>query len=122
MPSSRNDRHRNNRPDFVIGDRYGTSSAAEFVHFATQILRSLGYQVAINKPYAGGFITEHYGRPKDSIHAIQVEINRSLYMNEGAMMPNDNYDRVCSDLAEFVDRLVISCGEQPENRHSLAAE
>ncbi len=122
MPSSRSGRHRNIRPDFVIGDRYGTSATAEYVHSATSILRSLGYQVAINKPYAGGFITEHYGRPKDGIHAIQVEINRNLYMNEDTMTPNNNYDHLCSNLARFVDRLVISCGEKPECRYSPAAE
>ena len=122
MPSPKGAFYQKPRPDFVIGDRYGTSASADFVHSSSHILRSLGYHVAINKPYAGGFITEHYGRPDDGLHAIQIEINRGLYMDERRMIPNENFHKLCDDLEEFVDRLVISCFEGRESRYSLAAE
>lgn len=51
------------RPDFIIGDRYGTSASAELTHAAMQVLSDFGFTAVRNKPYAGGFITEHYGRP-----------------------------------------------------------
>ena len=47
-----------------------------------QTLRSLGFVVAINTPYSGGYITRHYGRPQKGVHALQIEINRALYMDE----------------------------------------
>ena len=122
MPSPKDGYYHNPRPDFVIGDRYGTSAAAKYVHSTSQILRSLGYQVTINKPYAGGFITEHYGRPDEGLHAIQIEINRGLYMNEKSMTPNHNFNKLCDDLEEFVDRLIMSCFAGRQGRYSLAAE
>jgi N-formylglutamate amidohydrolase len=72
-------------PDFVIGDRYGASAAPWIVETVEGALRQAGYSVRRNKPYAGGFITEHYGAPKDSRHVVQIEINRALYMDERAM-------------------------------------
>ena len=70
------------RPDFVLGDRYGTSCAGELTDFVGQFLTRLGYAVSRNKPYAGGFITEHYGQPSRGLHAMQMEVNRCLYMDE----------------------------------------
>ena len=70
------------RSDFVLGDRYGTSCSGELTRAAAQALKAQGYAVALNKPYAGGYITEHYGRPHAGVHALQVEINRALYMHE----------------------------------------
>ena len=122
MPSAKHDYRREYRPDFVIGDRYGTSAASEIVHLATQILRDLGYKVAINKPYAGGFITEHYGRPKGGLHTIQIEINRGIYMDENALMTNDRFHQICQDLAEFVSRLVLIEDQGLVGHYSLAAE
>ena len=105
MPSTKRHQHQKFKPDFVIGDRYGTSAAGEIVHWVTQILRDLGYKVAINKPYAGGFITEHYGRPKEGLHAIQIEINRGIYMKENNMEASREFDHIRVDLLEFVTRL-----------------
>ena len=70
------------RPDFIIGDRYGTSAHQEITRTAATLLKGMGYSVTRNKPYAGGFITEHYGRPARGFHAIQIEINRGLYVDE----------------------------------------
>lgn len=69
-------------PDFVIGDRFGCSAASWLVDTIEGSLRARGYTVRRNKPYAGGFITEHYGAPGQGRHAVQIEINRALYMDE----------------------------------------
>jgi N-formylglutamate amidohydrolase len=70
------------RPDIVLGDRYGTSCAPILTQTAEATLSGLGYKVSRNNPYAGGYNTEHYGRPAQSFHALQIEINRHLYMDE----------------------------------------
>ena len=66
------------RPDFIIGDRFGTSASRGLSEAAVSILSSMGYLVTSNKPYAGGFITEHYGRPLKGLHALQIEVKRGL--------------------------------------------
>lgn len=94
------------RPDVIIGDRYGTSSAQSLTRHAIGTLRRLGLQVAYNKPYAGGFITEHYGRPVYGVHAIQIEISRRLYMDERNMRPSADYEAVCDILRQFCSELM----------------
>ena len=72
-----------NKPaDMVLGDCFGTSSAPVVTDIAKAALEASGFTVALNKPYAGGFTTRHYGRPRKGIHVLQVEINRALYMDE----------------------------------------
>ncbi len=70
------------RADLVLGDRYGTSCVPLVAETIEHCLHEFGYVVSRNKPYAGGFITEHYGNPATGLHAIQLEINRALYMDE----------------------------------------
>jgi N-formylglutamate amidohydrolase len=95
------------RPDFVLGDRYGTSCSAELTRAAALALKAQGYAVALNKPYAGGYITEHYGRPHAGLHAIQVEINRALYMNEVTFDKSSGFERIRRDL-EGMARAVMA--------------
>lgn len=90
------------RPDFIIGDRYGTSAAAELSRVAVELLQQLGYAVTRNKPYAGGFITEHYGRPTRGLHALQIEINRSLYIDEATLVKRPGFAALEADLATFI--------------------
>jgi len=72
-----------NKPaDIVLGDCFGTSSAPAVTDIAKAALEASGFTVALNKPYAGGFTTRHYGRPREGVHVLQVEINRALYMDE----------------------------------------
>lgn len=72
-----------NKPaDMVLGDCFGTSSAPVVTDIAKAALEASGFTVALNKPYAGGFTTRHYGRPREGVHVLQVEINRALYMDE----------------------------------------
>lgn len=94
------------RPDFVLGDRFGASCMAELTDCAATTLQRLGYTVCRNKPYAGGFITEHYGRPARGLHALQIEVNRSLYMDEFRLEPNRGFDRLSADLGKFAAALL----------------
>jgi N-formylglutamate amidohydrolase len=70
------------RVDFVLGDVFGTTCAPFVTDAVERHLRAEGYHVQRNIPYAGGFTTRHYGRPNEGVHALQIEINRSLYMDE----------------------------------------
>jgi N-formylglutamate amidohydrolase len=68
-------------------------------------LQEAGYSVSRNKPYAGGFITEHYGNPPAGLHAIQLEINRALYMDERKFEPIASFSRLAGHLETLADRL-----------------
>jgi N-formylglutamate amidohydrolase len=92
------------RPDIVLGDRYGTSCAAVLIDSVQAVLEELGYHVARNRPYAGGFITEHYGQPASSIHVLQIEINRALYMNEETLEPKPQFAAIAGDMMTMLDR------------------
>ncbi|UVK40653.1 N-formylglutamate amidohydrolase [Mesorhizobium sp. AR10] len=89
------------RPDFIVGDRFGISASAALTETAIGLLAGMGYTVAHNKPYAGGFITEHYGRPARHLHALQIEVNRGLYMNERTFQKSAGFDALADDLARF---------------------
>jgi N-formylglutamate amidohydrolase len=71
-----------NRVDFILGDRHGTSCTSSVTNEVEQSLKAMKYIVTRNNPYAGGFTTGHYGKPRENHHTLQVEINRALYMNE----------------------------------------
>lgn len=90
------------RLDFVIGDRYGASAAPGVVHGVEERLRAKGYNVQRNRPYAGGFITEHYGRPASGWHALQIEISRALYMDEATLEKNARFCALVDDLSQMV--------------------
>jgi N-formylglutamate deformylase len=93
------------RPDFIVGDRFGASASAAVVETAISLLSAMGYTVAHNKPYAGGFITEHYGNPAAGLHAIQLEINRALYMDERRFERSPSFAGLAADLETLAERL-----------------
>ncbi len=105
MPSTAGHRDERPRPEFVLGDRYGTSCVPVVAEVAESTLRGLGYTISRNKPYAGGFITEHYGNPAAGLHALQLEINRALYMDERRYERSANFNRVAADLETLACRL-----------------
>ncbi len=109
MPSTGNDRP---RADIVLGDRYGTSCAPIVLDVMEYELRRLGYSVHRNKPYAGGFITEHYGNPKAGCHAVQIELNRALYMDEATLIPNRGFEPLRRDLRVMSLALAEAFGGQ----------
>lgn len=105
MPSGAVPRFREPRADFVLGDRYGRSCQSEVTRSIARLLERLGYTVCLNKPYAGGFITEHYGRPASHRHAVQLEINRALYMDEETLAKTPGFARVRADMATMLEEL-----------------
>lgn len=105
MPSVGVSRDEPRRPDMVIGDRYGTSCAALLPNLFEDVLGRLGYSVGRNKPYAGGFITEHYGNPASGLHAIQIELNRAIYMDERRRERGPRFAQVASDLTVLAEVL-----------------
>ena len=105
MPSTAGSRDERPRADVVLGDRYGTSCIGIIADVIEETLRDFGYVVSRNKPYAGGFITEHYGNPAVGLHAIQVELNRGLYMDERRYERLGSFDRLSEHLEILADRL-----------------
>ncbi|MBB2170153.1 N-formylglutamate amidohydrolase [Gluconacetobacter aggeris] len=78
-------------PDFVLGDAWGSSCAPAITEAAEACLRSYGFRTNRNAPYAGGYVTRHYGRPATGRHALQIEISRALYMDENRLTPNAGF-------------------------------
>ena len=85
-------------PEIVVGDRFGMSSDPEFTNLIVSILKQHGFRVAKNTPFAGAFITKHHGKIKERTHAIQLEIDRSLYMDEERILPNSGFEKLKSKL------------------------
>ena len=85
-------------PEIVVGDRFGMSSDPEFTNLIVSILKHHGFRVAKNTPFAGAFITKHHGKIKERTHAIQLEIDRSLYMDEERISPNSGFEKLKSRL------------------------
>ena len=91
--------------DIVLGDCYGAACAPRIIEAACRFLADRGLKVAINAPYAGGFTTGFYGRPSAHCHALQIEINRALYMNERSYCRKPSFARLVKDLAILIERL-----------------
>jgi N-formylglutamate amidohydrolase len=105
MPSSSTGYVGPQRPDFVLGDRFGASCDGRMTRFLREELTALGYTVHLNRPYAGGYITEYYGRPQRGLHALQIEINRALYLNERTFEKKPSFAVVERNLRSVVSRL-----------------
>jgi len=93
------------RPDIVIGDRFGASADPRLTLLVRDEFQKRGFKVQLNRPYAGGYITEHHGRPAHGIHALQFEINRGLYINELTFEPNSGYTALVDALTDIVRSL-----------------
>lgn len=115
MPPRRRDDP--DRADIVLGDRHGTSSGPAYVAAASAEVRRAGYSVSRNTPYAGGHITGRHGRPSADIHAFQVEIDRSLYLDAASREPGPGFDRIAQllgDIAAAAAAQAIADGALPE--------
>ena len=95
-------------PDFVLGDRYGAACASGVTRLVERELEARGYVVARNAPYAGGWATARYGRPAEGLHALQIEINRALYLDEKRLEPLPAAAQIKGDL----DRLFAALARQ----------
>jgi N-formylglutamate amidohydrolase len=91
--------------DVVLGDRYGAACAGVLPTRVERELESVGYRVARNTPYAGGYTTEHYGRPARRVHALQIEINRALYLDEATLAPTAGFEALKTRIAALTRTL-----------------
>ena len=107
------------RPDVVLGDRFGAAASGGVVEQVEAAFTAAGLRVARNMPFAGAYNTQHYGRPSRNQHAIQVEIDRGLYMNERKLEPNAQFDAFKGLLTRVIAQLA-DIGRPDE--HRVAAE
>jgi N-formylglutamate amidohydrolase len=105
MPSSARGAH---APDVVLGDRFGASCHPSVTSLAEATLRRLGYRVARNTPFAGGHTTQIYGRPAARTHALQIEINRALYVDERTLERTSGFARVRADMARLAEAVAAA--------------
>jgi N-formylglutamate amidohydrolase len=93
------------RADFVLGDCFGTACGEIVTSTVEDSLRGLGYAVVRNRPFAGGYTTRHYGRPAGGVHALQIEINRSLYMDERRITQNERFPAIAQEMTKVMASL-----------------
>jgi N-formylglutamate amidohydrolase len=98
-------RAQSEQAEIVLGDRHGSSIAPELVAAAEAAIRAAGFTVSRNAPYAGGYITARHGRPRTLVHALQLEIDRSLYLGPDLRSPGPGFDRVAEMIAAIVRAL-----------------
>jgi len=91
--------------DLVLGDRFGGACAPAVSRRVEGLLKAMGYRVGRNVPYAGGYTTEHYGRPGMGVHALQIEIDRALYLDEASLDLKPGYAQVKADLGRMFAEL-----------------
>ncbi|ATQ44844.1 N-formylglutamate amidohydrolase [Caulobacter mirabilis] len=87
--------------DMVLGDRFGASCTRKLTDLVERELEGMGYRVARNAPYAGGYTTEHYGKPQQKTHALQIEINRALYLDEATLEPTAGLAKLTADVGRL---------------------
>jgi N-formylglutamate amidohydrolase len=124
MPSAAypGDTDRRTRVDFVLGDNHGSSCAQVLIEAVGAWLRRHGFRVAYNQPYAGGFTTQAYGAPESGVHALQIEINRALYMDERRVVPSADFAQLQRRLGELLTAIGKLLLDHPSLRPRQAAE
>ena len=104
------------RADFVLGDRDGTTCDPAFTRVVADAARASGYTVAINDPYKGVELVRKHGRPAENRHSLQVELKRTLYMDERTLQPNAGYARLQRDLTRLLDILAAFVAQRARSR------
>lgn len=94
------------RPDIILGDRFGKSCHPDTLAQFQELFVHAGYNVGVNYPYAGGFTTAHYGQPIDGIEAIQIEINRDIYVNPVTLAPKSGYVSLMENLRSITRAII----------------
>ena len=105
MPSQATQLSGRDEVDFVLGNRHGRACHPALTEHVEAFLVARGWRVALNKPYAGGFITEQYGAPARGTHALQIEINRAIYMDEASHQKSDGFNALRQDMAALIGHL-----------------
>ncbi|WP_245965168.1 N-formylglutamate amidohydrolase [Paenirhodobacter hankyongi] len=108
--------------DVVLGDRYGAAARPETVAAIEAVFARLGLRVARNTPFAGAYVTQHYGRPASGIEVVQVEVNRGLYMDEAAIRPLPQFEAFRARMMRAVAGIAAIGRESATSHGSLAAE
>src|SRR5690606_26065811 len=106
MPSQAGEaeRRRTGRPaEIVLGDRHGSACARTVSATLRQLFEQAGWRVSLNQPYAGGYTTQLWGRPAEGFHAVQVEIDRSLYLDEATLAPGPGFERTQRRIARVIE-------------------
>jgi N-formylglutamate deformylase len=101
---------RGSRADVILGDAHGTTCAPRIVRRIEERLSALGWRVRRNDPYAGGYITRHYGRPRESVHALQIEVCRSLYMDERTIERLPDFENVKARFGRLMADIIGGSG------------
>jgi N-formylglutamate amidohydrolase len=96
-------------PDFVLGDAHGTACTPRVTGLVEKVLSGFGYQVRRNDPYAGGYVTRHYGRPREGVHALQIEVARRLYMDETSLLKAEGFPLLKDRLGELLGQVASAC-------------
>ena len=105
-------------PEIVLGDRFGASAAPWVMDVVEDVFADLGFRVARNAPFAGAYMAQAYGRPDAGRHAIQIEIDRALYLDESRIAPSRDFDAMRGLMSEAMARLFVRLGPARE----MAAE
>lgn len=106
------------RPDIVLGDRFGAAASGRVMDTVEAAFAGAGFTVTRNAPFAGAYITQAYGRPARRQHAVQVEIDRSIYMDEKRILPHAGFE----DVRERLQKVMAEIVEIGQERVPLAAE
>ena len=102
------------RPDVVLGDRFGASCSKGVMDCVARAFEDQGFSVSRNVPFSGAYIVQEYGRPSVGQHAIQVELDRSLYMDETDITRNAQFEQIRARLKAVVqDLCLINTQELP---------
>lgn len=94
--------------DFVLGDRFGASCSPDVTRRVESLLREQGFVTVRNTPYAGGYTTEHYGRPESGVHVLQIEINRGLYLEERRVVRSREFESFSADFRNIIKNITLA--------------
>ncbi|MCQ8242477.1 N-formylglutamate amidohydrolase [Rhizosaccharibacter radicis] len=109
--------HRSARDvDIVLGDAYSTSCAPMVTRTVQRQLEAEGLRVQRNHPYAGGYVTRHYGRPLENVHVLQIELSRPLYMTEETFLKHEGFDALQGVLSRLVQTLAVLSQDMAKKR------
>ena len=122
MPSAASEVGGQGPADIVLGDCHGTACATEIIEAARSFLKWRNFAVGLNMPYAGGFTTAHYGNPRRGRHALQIEINRALYMDERRVRRKPELARLAAEMTALIAYLGEIIGERLGEAPRAAAE
>ncbi len=122
MPSAASEVGGQGPVDVVLGDCHGTTCAPEIIEAVRLFLTRRNFTVAMNTPYAGGFTTAHYGNPRRGRHALQIEINRALYMDERRCRRKPGLSRLASEMTALIAHLAAVMAKRIGEPPRVAAE